>query len=372
MTATNSPTSSKGGLDGVVVAQTKLSRVDGIKGELILAGYSVEEIAGKLTFEQTAHLFWKESLPSAAQTEELRARLGAARVQVFEHLRPLKAFPFPDGMEGLRAGLSQLHMKMADKVTPAELCSAAITVIAPNWYRLTQGKAPVAPTAGYSTAEDFLTILHDKRPEKARVAGFDTYLTSVSDHGLNASTFTARVIASTESDPISAVVGAVGALKGPLHGGAPGPVLDMLDAIETPENAETWIENELKAGRRLMGMGHRIYRVRDPRAAVLERAVERLQEQGIDTSRLRLARAVEKAAEQKLRIKYPQRDLRANVEFYTAVLLDSVGIPRELFSPCFAQGRIIGWCAHIDEQRRTGRLIRPESEYIGAVGGKLP
>jgi citrate synthase len=202
--------------------------------------------------------------------------------------------------------------------------------------------------------------------DKARQDGIRAYLVTVSDHGLNASTFTARVIASTGSDLVSACVGAVGALKGPLHGGAPGPVLDMLDAIGTVERAPAWIEGELHARRRIMGMGHRVYRVRDPRAAALEAAIERLEKAGISSPRLTLARQVERQALVGLRAKYPDRNLEANVEFYTAVLLDSIGMDRTAFSPTFAVGRVGGWIAHYFEQRRTGRLIRPESIYIGA------
>jgi citrate synthase len=186
---------------------------------------------------------------------------------------------------------------------------------------------------------------------------------------MNASTFTARVVASTGSDLVSSIVAAIGALKGPLHGGAPGPVLDMLDAIGEPPRAEAWLEGELAAGRRLMGMGHRIYRVRDPRAAVLERALERLETSGVRTSRLSLARAVERAAEGVLAKRHPDRALKANVEFYTAVLLDAVGLPRTLFSPTFAVGRAAGWCAHVAEQRAHGRLIRPASRYVGRMPG---
>jgi citrate synthase len=189
---------------------------------------------------------------------------------------------------------------------------------------------------------------------------------------MNASTFTARVVASTGSDLTSSVVAAIGALKGPLHGGAPGPVLDMLDAIGAPEQAASWLEGELAAGRRIMGMGHRIYRVRDPRAAVLERAIERLEQSGASTQRLSLARAVERAAEGILRTRYPNRPLHANVEFYTAVLLDAVGLPRALFTPMFAVGRVIGWVAHVEEQRATGRLIRPASKYVGRTSEVHP
>jgi citrate synthase len=226
------------------------------------------------------------------------------------------------------------------------------------------GRRP--PDASLGHAEDLLRMISGEvHPAKARA--LDAYLKVVSDHGMNASTFTCRVIASTGSDLVSAVTGAIGALKGPLHGGAPGPVLDMLDAIGEPSRAVAWLGAELAAGRRIMGMGHRIYRVRDPRAAVLEREVERLEAAGVSTKRLQLARAVERAAAELLAKKYPDRPLQANVEFYTAVLLDAVGLPRALFSPLFAVGRLAGWCAHYAEQRANGRLIRPASEYAGSI-----
>jgi citrate synthase len=200
---------------------------------------------------------------------------------------------------------------------------------------------------------------------EARARALDAYLVTACDHGMNASTFTARVVASTDSDAVSAVVAALGALKGPRHGGAPGPVLAMLDAIGEPANAAAWIERELASGRRIMGMGHRVYRVRDPRAAVLERAVERLRASGLRSDRLELARAVERVAVASLSERRPERRLAANVEFYTAVILDAIGLPQELFSPTFAVARVAGWLAHVDEQLAGGRLIRPSSRYVG-------
>ena len=231
------------------------------------------------------------------------------------------------------------------------------------------GQPPVAPDPSLSLAADYLHMIYGAPAAAPLVAGLDAYLVTVSDHGLNASTFVARIVTSTGSDAVSSVVAAIGALKGPLHGGAPGHVLDMLDEIGEPERAQSWIEAELAAGRRVMGMGHRIYRVRDPRAAVLERAVAALEATGRTTSRLALARGVERVAETALSTKYPDRPLRANVEFYTSVLLDAVGLPRSLFSPTFAVGRSAGWCAHIAEQRAVGKLIRPASRYVGDHGG---
>ena len=221
------------------------------------------------------------------------------------------------------------------------------------------------PAGIQTTAE---AILHALNIEESGVIAksLDKYLVTVSDHGMNASTFTARVIASTQSDAVSAITGAIGALKGPLHGGAPGPVLTMLDQIGTKERAAAWIEAKLARNERIMGMGHRIYRVRDPRAAVFERVISQLPTGQQRTERLSLARVVEKEAEMQLLAKKPDRPIKANVEFYTAVLLESCLIPSELFTAIFAAGRTAGWLAHIKEQQETGKLIRPNVDYIGA------
>jgi citrate synthase len=255
-------------------------------------------------------------------------------------------------MDDLRASMAQLPED------DPEIVIGAPAVFAAAWSRRSKGLEPIAPDASLPHAEDYLRMLGASK-ENARA--MDAYFVTVVDHGMNASTFAARVIASTGSDLVSAITGAIGALKGPLHGGAPGPVLDMLDAIGSADRAEPWIRAEIAAGRRIMGMGHRVYRVRDPRAAVLEREVSRLK----STERLELARVAEKTAERILAEKNPERALRANVEFYTAVLLDAIGVPREAFSPTFAVSRVAGWCAHFAEQKKTGRLIRPSSRYIG-------
>jgi len=338
------------GLEGVVVADTKLSDVDGERGRLVIAGHDVEELAGRASLEAVAELLVGRA-----------PQLGRARVAAFERLPALgDALEREDGMDALRAAVAHLPGN-AD----ADTVIGAVGTFAAAWARKTLGLEPIAPDASLSHAHDVLRMLGDVTP--ARVAALDAYLVTVTDHGMNASTFTARVVASTGSDLTSAIVAAIGALKGPLHGGAPGPVLDMLDAIGEPARAVAWLEGELAARRRIMGMGHRIYRVRDPRAAVLERAIERLESSGLHTPRLALARAVERAAEGVLRARHPDRPLHANVEFYTAVLLDAVGLPRTLFTPMFAVGRVVGWVAHVEEQRATGRLIRPASQYIGRV-----
>jgi citrate synthase len=203
-------------------------------------------------------------------------------------------------------------------------------------------------------------------PERAR--GLETYLNTVVDHGLNASTFTARVIVSTRSDVISAITGAIGALKGPLHGGAPGPALDMVFEIGSADRAERVIRAKLDRGERLMGFGHRVYRVRDPRADVLSHAAERFYANDGARDLYTLARQVEATALRLLRERKPDRRLDTNVEFFTALLLHGLGLPTDLFTPTFAVGRVAGWAAHCLEQLKDGKLIRPQSEYVGPIG----
>jgi citrate synthase len=224
------------------------------------------------------------------------------------------------------------------------------------------GKAPVAPVGALGTAGDFLRMLRDAPAPEAHVRALDTYLVTVADHGLNASTFTARVIASTRAEMFSSVIGGLCALKGPLHGGAPGPVLDMLDAIATEDNIRPWLEATLARGERLMGFGHRVYRVRDPRADVLKTAAIALRG---GKNRIRFAEAVEVVALELLARRNSARKLDTNVEFYTALVLEALDLPRESFTNVFALGRVGGWTAHVLEQEASGRLIRPQSRYVG-------
>ena len=358
----STPTAS--GLDGVLVADTALSDVDGEQGRLVICGYPVEVLVEQATFEDVCALMWTGALPSPGDRERIRAALARARAEAFGLLPSLGgALDSPDGMEALRAAVGHVHA--GDPAQDRVRLTGAIPVFATAWARARGGQPSVAPLAELSYAADFLQMLYGAVGDLARVRAVDSYLCCVVDHGMNASTFAARVVASTGSDLVSAVVAAIGALKGPLHGGAPGPVLDMLDAIGRPDQARSWLEREVSAGRRIMGMGHRIYRVRDPRAAALEHATSVLEHSGVAADRLTLARSVEREAERVLAERHPDRPLRANVEFYTAVLLDAAGVPRTLFSPLFAASRVVGWCAHVDEQRRVGRLIRPASRYVG-------
>jgi len=368
-----------GGLEGVAVAETVLSRVDGARGRLIVAGHDIEDLAGRVPFEDVAAALWAGGGEPPSRAAVLRA-LGAARVEAFALLPQLgDALDREDAMDTLRASVAHLVERgrgTAPAWKGAARVAGAVAVFAAAWARRRANVEPVAPDPSTGHAADVLRMLRGSPAPEAEIRALDAYLVTVVDHGLNASTFAARVVASTGSDLVSAVTAAIGALKGPLHGGAPGPVLDMLDSIPDPEHAREWLQGELDLRRRIMGMGHRVYRVRDPRAAVLEAEVERLrrifQDGNVDGAdgiapRLALARAVEREATALLAVRYPDRALRANVEFYTAVLLEAVAVPRELFSAMFAVARVVGWTAHVDEERRKGRLIRPTSVYVGPV-----
>lgn len=356
------------GLAGVVVTRTRLSHVDGERGQLVIAGHDIEDFSERFDFEQASQQLWAAA---ELDTDDLPAQLSAAREAAFESLPQLgDALRREHAMDALRAALSHC----TETARPEQLVAAAAVYTAAH-ARLHAGLSPLAPERGQRHAQALLGML-GLETDDDRARALDAYLVCVLDHGLNASTFAARVVASTQSDLVSAVVAAVGALKGPLHGGAPGPVLDMLDAIGEPARARSYLVAELEAGRRIMGMGHRVYRQRDPRALVLERALTRLEQalaaRGDLTSerakqRLQLARAVEHEAIALLAQRHPERPLQANVEFYTAVLLSALDIDARLFSALFACARSVGWIAHFTEQQRHGRLIRPDALYVGAV-----
>lgn len=349
------------GLDDVVAAETTLSHVDGTNGRLILRGYDLEALAGHIGFEAVIALLWDGMVDHPIDEALVRRALGRARSDAFALLsRILAGDKAPDPVTGLRLGLAMLP----DDGTAGDpfAATAAAPVIVAGVMRARMGLNPIAPDPTSGHAADFLRMLRGTPARETEIAALDAYLTTVSDHGLNASTFTARVIASTRAGMVSSVIGALCALKGPLHGGAPGPVLDMLDEIGTPDAIESWIDARLAAGERLMGFGHRIYRVRDPRADVLKGVVATLR--GTE-NRIAFAQAVERVALDRLNRLRPHRRIDTNVEFYTALLLEALGLPRDAFTAVFAIGRIAGWSAHILEQERTGRLIRPQSRYIG-------
>ena len=345
------------GLDNVIAAETVLSHVDGEAGRLIIRGYDLEDLAGLRSFEEATALLWDGFAPTA----NLRRDMGDARVQAFKAFQPLADRIAPlTAVEAMRLLLASVPD--GDRAKEPVQVLAAAGVAAAMAARITAGLTMLPPDPVLSHAADVLRMLRGGAGDADEINAFEAYLVTVIDHGLNASTFAARVIASTAAGLPSAVVGALCALKGPLHGGAPGPVLDMLDAIATPASADAWIGDALKRGERLMGFGHRVYRVRDPRASVLKASVAKLKGRA---NRIMFAEAVEAAALRALKDFKSERRLDTNVEFYTALLLEALAIPREAFTPVFALARTAGWIAHIREQETGGRLIRPQSRYVG-------
>src|SRR5918997_2639906 len=247
---------------------------------------------------------------------------------------------------------------------------ASLPTMVAAYSRFLGGEEPVGPDPELGHAANYLYMLTGEVPGAEFARALDTYLSTVSDHGMNASTFAARVIVSTRSDFVSAVVGAIGALKGPLHGGAPGPALDVVFEIGDANRAESYLREKLGRGERLMGFGHRIYRVRAPRADVLAAAAERLYATAGGRDLYELALEVEKTALRLLAEYKPDRNLQTNVEFYTALLLHGLGLPAQLFTPTFAIARVAGWTAHCFEQQALDRIIRPQSAYVGQEGGR--
>jgi citrate synthase len=332
--------------------------MDGVNGRLVVRGRELRDLVAQgARFEDVAALLWS----GRAAAGDIEAGMASGRVRAWRKVPDLlHGVQGLTVVEALRVGLGMLSDE--DPVAPHHLVTGALPVMTAALIRAGQGSAPVAPDHTLSTAADFLRMLRGRPAADKEVAALDAYLVTVADHGINASTFTARVIASTKAGMVSAVFGALCALKGPLHGGAPGPVLDMLDAIGTEANIRPWLRAALAEGERLMGFGHRIYRVRDPRADVLKQVAASLAD---ERNRIGFAEQVERAALDLLAEKQPGRRLETNVEFYTALTLEALNLPREAFTAVLAMGRSAGWSAHVMEQEREGRLIRPESRYVG-------
>jgi len=363
------------GLDGVVATATRLSDVDGEAGRLTIAGYAVEDLAPYASFEEVAYLLLQGRLPEPSEhvrfMQDLAGRraLSRAALAVVHEAAAAKVPP----MDALRMAVPILSLgREENPVDDAMTAIASFPTIVGTYWRVLNGRGPVPVRSDLPHAAHYLHQLFGAEPSADRARALETYLNTVCDHGLNASTFAARVIVSTRSDVISGVTGAVGALKGPLHGGAPGPVLDMLKDIKSADRAEAWVRNELKVGRRIMGFGHRVYKVRDPRAAVLSKAADELSSAALENRQLYdLARSVEQTALKVLDEVKPGRNLRTNVEFFTALVLQALGLEPKSFVATFACGRIAGWCAHVIEQHAEDHLIRPQSDYVGPRGLKL-
>jgi len=351
------------GLEGVVAARTVLSEVDGEAGRLLIRGYSLDDLVGRRSFEQMSTILWSgflDDLPG-----DIAGALGQARREVFSEIGALDAALAAHGpIEAMRALTARLSD--GDDFATALRLVAAPAVFTAAALRVRDGAAPVAPDPALGHAADILRMIRGVPASRSEVRALDAYLVTVVDHGLNASTFAARVVASTHAGLTSAVLAGLSALKGPLHGGAPGPVIEMLDGVGAPGNARAWLEAALDRGDRLMGFGHRVYRVRDPRADALKAVTRELAvAAGSSFGRLALAEAVEAAALAILAKRKPGRSLATNVELYTALLLEALAFPPSAFTCVFAMGRVAGWIAHAREQVAGGRLIRPQSVYVG-------
>ncbi len=346
------------GLDGIVAAETILSHTDRARGMVWVRGHDIPTLVADHGFEGLVALLWEDFVGTGLTRNAMYRALGDARVAAYAGMpawidqakgRPL--------YEGIRIALAA----QSDDLAPAELASV-FAVAVPALLRAERGQAPVAPDPALSVAGDVLRMLNDAPAEPALVAALDTYFTVMAESGLSGSSFAARVIASTRASVTCAVVGAWCAFTGPLHGGAPGPTLDLLDAAETEPDLTAWLEAKLRAGERLMGFGHRVFHGNDPRAEAMRRS---LRQMGPMAGRLSLAMKLEAAVAEAVERVKPGRKLPANVEIMAALLLDAVGIPRHGFTPVFAIGRSVGWIAHALEQQKTGRMIRPTSAYIG-------
>lgn len=353
------------GLEGVVVTRTRLSHVDGENGALLICGLHIEDIAGHQDFETTTCNLWSHIIHDMP-LQTFRERLAQARCEIIEYLDVIECAEYTrmPTYEALRAMIALLPD--GTSIDDALRLIAAPAVFLPAIVRIRHGERIVYPSMQHGHSHDFLHMLRGTPPTKEDIEALDAYLVTVIDHGLNASTFASRVVASTGANLNSCVLAGMGALLGPLHGGAPGPVLDMLDSIEVHGDIASWCRRELDSGARLMGFGHRIYRVRDPRADVLKAVLDKRAAKGHFSERVIFAQRVEQIALELLRQKKPDRSIKTNVEFYTALLLENLQIDRTLFTAVFAMSRIAGWIAHAIEQKQDGRLLRPQSEYIGA------
>jgi citrate synthase len=361
------------GLEGVVVAHTQIGDVRGLEGFYHYRQYDAIELNRRRTLEDVWHLLFRGHLPDRAERETFQGEISRHRVLpdgLVPFLRTLATTDPFEPMTTLRTAISFVAQRSGFRswldISPEQLydnamqLSAQTPVLLAALHRLHQGHEPLEPDPDLSAAANFLYLLSGERPDAQHAWALERYLISTIDHGFNSSTFTARVIASTGADLGAAVVGAIGALSGPLHGGAPGRVLEMLDDIGSPDKAEAWVRDTVRRGGRIMGFGHRVYKGKDPRSALLREVAATV---GGPTAEF--ATAVEDTIVAVLAETKPGRALNANVEFYAGVVMDACGIPRNMFTPTFASSRVIGWCTHVLEQVSGNRLIRPAARYDG-------
>ena len=362
------------GLEGVIVAETEIGDVRGEEGFYHYRQYSAVELAETRTLEDVWHLLFLGHLPTATERRRFEERVRPLRgipddvsaelpaiARAGEEFVPLDALRTAVSLTAESLGLRSTIDVDADELRhdALRICAVTPTLIMALW-RLRNGREPIPPHPELPYAANYLFMRTGDEPPPERARAIEQYLISTIDHGFNASTFTARVITSTAADLGSAVVGAIGALSGPLHGGAPSRALEMLEVIKTPENAERYVRDAVEKGDRIMGFGHRVYKTEDPRSRMLKGIAQRL---GGDKANLALS--IEQTIVDTLAELKPGRRLYANVEFYAGVVMDACSLPEELFTPTFTASRMIGWCANVLEQAADNRLIRPKARYVG-------
>ncbi|HTK31531.1 MAG TPA: citrate synthase [Candidatus Saccharimonadaceae bacterium] len=356
------------GLEGIVACTSAICTIVG--SQLTYRGYDIDDLAEHSNFEEIVFLLWDGRLPRRAELDKLRNELAANAIVPAQVIEALRRFPgSAKPMEVLRTAVSLLALYDPDDLDmspeanhrKALRLTAQMPTLIAAFHRLRQGLEPVHPMAGKSTAFNFLWMLNEKEPEPVAVDAMDQALILHADHELNASTFSARVTAATLSDIHSAIVSAIGTLKGPLHGGANEQVAAMLEKVGTVENTEPWVKDALERKEKIMGFGHRVYRDGDPRAKHLKRMAQQLSELRGDTRWYEMSVQIEQLVTS-------AKKLPANVDFYSATVYTQLGIPRDLFTPIFAVSRVAGWTAHVLEQYEHNRLIRPRAQYTGPEG----
>lgn len=357
------------GLDGVVAAQTEISLVDGQNGRLVYRGYVIADLAEVMSFEEVAYLLWFGDLPTEAELKDITGKLASHRELTPAASAAIRAMPADaDPNDVLRTAVSAQGVSsrlQKPTIEQAIANTASFPTILATFHRQRQGLEPIAPRDDLGHAANYMYMLSGEMPDPDRLQALNSYLVLLADHGMNASTFTARVIASTGSDISSCLTGAIGALKGPLHGGAPSLVIEQLEEVGKPENVDAWARGLLDRHDRFMGFGHVVYRTYDPRARIFKAMAERL-----NPTFYALASTVEETVLRYLKERYPQRPMATNVEFYSAGILQAAGLPKDLFTPTFAVSRAAGWTAHILEQvaqqaAGKSKIIRPQSQYVG-------
>ena len=365
--------SNSSGLEGVVVAQTRLSAINGAEGELLYGGYDIDDLARNTSFEEVAYLLWNGELPNRSELEELRKRLAAERPLSEEMLRMLRMLP-ADGnpMAVLRTSVSALALydpeaddngEEANRRKALRITAKMPTIVA-AYDRIRNGKEPVQPRADLDTAANFLYMLRGEPADELEVRTMDAALVLHAEHGMNASTFSGRVTAGTLADLYSAVVSAIGTLKGASHGGANMRVMEMLHEIdESGKNPGEWVHDALEQGERVMGFGHRVYKATDPRATVLRDLADQIMARTGETRWLDLSDQVRSAMAEEMQQRGKQ--IYPNVDFFSASVYTTLGITKDLFTCIFAMARVTGWTAHLFEQYANNRLIRPRAEYVG-------